>query len=164
MTSLIQIGRGSRLLLLAALLISTALPATARVVHFSDGVQLPSPQVSEQDPNIRYISGGIGETSENYLLSLHKDYNLQLLFAEEKTGVYLSDVDVQITDKKGQVFLNTKADGPYLLAQLSPGRYKVSATHLGKTKTLDAVLKNEKQRKYFVYFPQEEQTNVPSSP
>jgi hypothetical protein len=156
MTSRTQTGQSIRILLLAALFVSLALPAAARTVHFSNGVELPSPQVSEQDPSVNYISGGIGETSENYLLSLHKDYSLHILFAEEKTGVYLSDVDVQITDKKNHVFLNTKTQGPYLLVKLVPGRYKVSATHLGQTKTLNAVLKKDQPRKYFVYFPQEQ--------
>jgi len=54
-------------------------------------------------------------------------YNLNLLFAARGSGEYLSNVHVQIADTKGNVQLDTVAQGPYLYVNLKPGRYIINA-------------------------------------
>ena len=43
-------------------------------------------------------------------------------------GNYLSAVDVTVTDAAGNVVVSTRTAGPWLILDLSPGTYQVSAT------------------------------------
>lgn len=77
-----------------------------------------------------FISGGIGESEVRELESVQNDYNLKLTLAAEN-GMYLADVPVRITDKQGNVMVDTVSEGPILLTQLPPGTYKVTARAQG---------------------------------
>jgi tRNA(Leu) C34 or U34 (ribose-2'-O)-methylase TrmL len=46
---------------------------------------------------------------------------------------YLADVQVQVHDAHGHEVLNTRANGPFLLARLAPGHYEVDARFGGRT-------------------------------
>ena len=87
-------------------------------------------QQSAVDSSIRYVSGGIGEPGRSSLMAMQKDFNLKLMFADTK-GPYLSDVNVTISDNKGQTLIDTVTDGPYLFAKLKPGTYRVKSTYQG---------------------------------
>jgi hypothetical protein len=76
---------------------------------------------------VTYMSGGVGEESMERLKSLAGDFNLKLVFAL-KSGDYLSDVRVAIQDAGGRTILDTTAKGPWLLARLPPGSYRIVAT------------------------------------
>lgn len=76
---------------------------------------------------VTYISGGVGEESMERLKALSGDFNLKLVFAL-KSGDYLSDVRVTILDAGGSTILDTTARGPWLLARLPPGNYRIVAT------------------------------------
>ena len=73
------------------------------------------------------MSGGIGGAERQALRAAAPNYNLHLLFAGQGTGEYLSDVKVTITDASGVVVLDAVSEGPYFLARLAPGRYRVTA-------------------------------------
>jgi hypothetical protein len=91
-----------------------------------DNFTLPEPQVSEQSPDVTYVSGGVGDLGKEEIEALQRQYNLKLLFASTG-GNYLGDVNVDIADKKGRTLLSTVTDGPFLLVKLKPGRYTVTA-------------------------------------
>ena len=76
---------------------------------------------------VSFVSGGVGKYETDAMQSVRRDYNLHLLFAVQGTGEYLSNVKVNITDAKGNSYLDTIADGPMLFANLKPGRYTVYA-------------------------------------
>jgi len=76
---------------------------------------------------ITYVSGGVGEDESTAIRAMESKFNLHLLFAE-KSGTYLSGVDVVIMSATGTTIIALKSDGPMLLMRLAPGRYLVSAT------------------------------------
>jgi hypothetical protein len=86
-----------------------------------------------------YVSGGIGEDEVQLADAISRYFNLQLVFAE-RTGAFLADVDLHITDAAGQTVLDTVSEGPMFLAKVPPGRYRVAAEANGqvRTATVDA--------------------------
>ena len=82
--------------------------------------------------DITYVSGGFGMDERQELNSVARDYNLKLVFAEKGSGAYVADVSLAIADAKGHTVLNAVAEGPWFLAKLAPGRYKVTAEAMGQ--------------------------------
>lgn len=85
-----------------------------------------------QQGNVAYRMGGIGEDEAQAMQAAARQYPLTLEFAArtgEDRGGYLADVDVAIRDGRGNQVLQAKADGPFLLVRLPPGRYVVTAKH-----------------------------------
>jgi len=107
---------------------------------------LPLALHAQDDPRMRYLdmgtyegvpylSGGIGLDEREYITrTLAADYNLKLELAASN-GDYVADVDVQVRDSSGQTVLRATAQGPWLFARLSPGRYTVEATAEGRSFT-----------------------------
>jgi hypothetical protein len=83
------------------------------------------------DGDIRYVSGGIGESERTELDTLSSQFNLRLLFATEGSGEYLSSVKVNILDSRGGPILTAESKGPWFLAQLPAGDYSVEVTPTG---------------------------------
>lgn len=81
---------------------------------------------------VSYASGGVGIDSIERLTALSGNFNLKLIFAM-KSGDYVSNVKVAISDARGNTLLDTVSDGPWLLAKLAAGSYQVTATYAGKT-------------------------------
>ena len=80
--------------------------------------------------NVKFISGGVSDDSAERMAARGKEFNLKLLFAA-KDGHYLADVAVSISDAGNRKILDTVSEGPFLLAQLPPGKYAISATYAG---------------------------------
>lgn len=85
---------------------------------------------------VRYLTGGIGSDESSAIKAEFSRYALSITLASRRDGkdVFLADVPVVIRDAAGTVVLEATTDGPYLLADLSPGRYQVSATYGGEEK------------------------------
>jgi hypothetical protein len=81
-----------------------------------------------------YVTGGIGSGEEESLKQRSNQFSLRILVAATKSGAYLANVKVQIVDVAGKKVLETTTDGPWLLANLKLGEYKVSATYGGQTR------------------------------
>ncbi|MBK5969146.1 MULTISPECIES: hypothetical protein [Thiorhodovibrio] len=97
----------------------------------------PASSLPQFDPNYftqgqyqghAWVSGGIG-THEREQLSKHfgQEYNLKLEFARVN-GHYLGDVAVTITDPGGDPVLSAPSPGPWFLAKLPAGEYRVIAS------------------------------------
>ena len=80
---------------------------------------------------LTYASGGVGEESRQQLGAHASEFNLKLVFAMA-SGTYLSTVRVAITDAKGKTLLEATSDGPWFLAKLPMGNYRVVASYAGK--------------------------------
>jgi len=99
-----------------------------------DPVTLPSPTdrlkpVVTKD--ITYLCGGIGEEETSFMKQEAKGYDLMLTFAA-RDGAYLADVNVTISDPKGNAVLQTSCDSPILLVDLpNSGNYRVVADAAG---------------------------------
>lgn len=73
-----------------------------------------------------YMSGGVGLEARTALAQNEKNANLKLVFTEPQ-GSYLANIQVTVTDRQGAVVFDTQTEGPWLLARLAPGTYKVVA-------------------------------------
>ncbi len=90
--------------------------------------ELPAPQTQN---DVTYLCGGVGVEEADYVKRAAKDYDMMLTFATAD-GSYLADVDVAITDPKGQYVLQAKCDGPLMLVDLpQSGNYRVRADTAG---------------------------------
>ena len=87
--------------------------------------------------NVSYVSGGVGEEHAQAMEAVRRDYPLTILFVREDKpkNAYLADIPVVIKDAKGKVVLEATSDGPFLYVKMPAGRYSVSATHEGDTRT-----------------------------
>ena len=83
-------------------------------------------------------TGGIGE-EERRALESDARYNLKLV-AANRAGQYISDVDGTIVDERGAVVVAARIAGPWLLADLPPGRYRVVAVYEGTRQSRDVVV------------------------
>lgn len=86
--------------------------------------------------DICYISGGIGDDEVRELKSVAKGFLLEIVFVQKantednnRIEEYLASVKLQIKDAKGNVVVETETDGPFFLADLPPGKYKITAEH-----------------------------------
>jgi|SRR6516225_7234955 hypothetical protein len=91
------------------------------------------PQVQQQG-DVSFVSGGVGLDESRALLSAQHDWPLSLRFTQ-RSGEYVADVRVQITDSHGASVLDTTSRGPYMLVRVRPGRYSVHVSHAGVDKT-----------------------------
>ena len=102
---------------------------------------------------IAYVSGGIGMEEREALQAAAKDYNLKLVFAEKGSGAYLADVKVVIADGRGVKRLDAESEGPWFLAKLPPGRYKVTAETGGRRLVQSATIGNKGRAELHFYWP-----------
>ncbi len=91
---------------------------------------------SQNQGNVNFVSGGVGEDEAASMQSQAAGYPLQLQFVQkaQPRDEFLSDVKVRITDRSGNVVLDTVSNGPFLLAKVGPGRYQVEADYNGVVK------------------------------
>lgn len=84
---------------------------------------------------VAYMSGGIGQDESAAMQAEGRKWPVTLEFAinQKPRAEFAADVQVQVRDARGQTVLQTRADGPFLLARLAPGRYQVNATLQGRT-------------------------------
>lgn len=81
--------------------------------------------------NVPYVSGGVGLDSIDRLDMMANQFNLKLVFAL-KSGEYLSEVKVTITDAAGRAIVDALSDGPWFLTKLPQGKYQVVANFAGR--------------------------------
>jgi hypothetical protein len=84
--------------------------------------------------NVKFISGGVSDDSAERMAAIGKEFNFKLLFTA-KDGHYLADVAISISDAANRKVLETVSEGPFLFAQLAPGKYAIAATYAGVTQT-----------------------------
>jgi hypothetical protein len=83
--------------------------------------------------DVTYLCGGVGEEEVQAMKQQAKDYDLMLTFAA-RDGAYLADVDVDISDARGNSVLQANCDSPMLLIDLpKAGTYRVHADAAGYT-------------------------------
>lgn len=113
----------------ARMLIAAVVVATAPVIAAAAGDGSLRPRVR---------SGGVGE-EERQALAADTRYNLKVVTAM-RGGQYLTDVDVKIVDQRGSEVVAARMAGPWLLAEIPPGRYRVVADYRGTIVTRDVAI------------------------
>lgn len=109
----------------AALLLGAALGTAAQA--------LPAPQTS--DSGVRFVSGGIGEAESAAFKREAARWPLTVEIYARSGGrnAFTADADVTLTGAKGATVLQARTEGPFLLADVPPGRYDVQVMLDGKT-------------------------------
>jgi hypothetical protein len=100
----------------------------------------------------RWVSGGVSQEERLDMLMLLPEYNLRVLTAAEKSGEYLAAAQVVVRDATGRVVLETVLDGPFLLADLLPGKYELRATYAGKSHVRALTIPASGRREVFLYW------------
>jgi len=80
-----------------------------------------------QDRGIAYVTGGVGEDEAAAMRAVASHYSMRARFTTS-AGEFVSDVSVRMSNADGQLIFAANSDGPYLYAQVPPGRYRLSAT------------------------------------
>jgi hypothetical protein len=101
------------------------------------------PQVQTQGV-VKYVSGGVGEEEAAAFKHAAATYPLEMLFVQKALprDEYLADVRVSVRDRSGNALLETTADGPFLLAELPAGTYRIEAEFRGERKHQTAVVRS----------------------
>ncbi|MDR6207923.1 hypothetical protein [Paraburkholderia graminis] len=76
---------------------------------------------------ITYVTGGVGEDEAAAMRAVASRYSMRARFTTS-TGEFISDVSVRMFTPDGTLIFAAITDGPYLYAQVPPGRYRLSAT------------------------------------
>lgn len=101
----------------------------------------------ERQGQVSFVSGGVGDDEAQAIKSMAANYPVEMLFvAKGNPNQYLANVKVLITDRTGNVVLDTTTRGPFLFAKLPPGRYSVSAEAEGGVKKQNIQVTGARQR------------------
>jgi hypothetical protein len=127
------------IVLMAGLLAGWAWPAAAQslVVHTQG--------------QVRYVSGGVGENERLELVAMHAEFNVHMTFAVKRAGNFVADVAIEVTDDSGRV-LDAVSEGPWLYAQLEPGRYRLHASYAGAAQARDFRVRAGRQTELYLYW------------
>ncbi len=131
MQKLIESYRSTSVLFLGLFVLFLVSPLTSIFANELSGGIVKS----ETQQGYSFMSGGVGTDERNEMIQQSSQYDLALSFAAP-AGNYLSDVQVVITDQRGNQVINTTTAGPLFYAQLPPGRYNVKATLNGQTQEI----------------------------
>jgi hypothetical protein len=133
-----------------ALLLATMLYSGTALAQSDAG--LPAVQTSG---TVQYLSGGIGLDESTAIKSASAAWPLTLEFsvAAPERALFASGVKVEIRDGKGVVLLGTTAAGPYLLAKLAPGAYRIEATLDGKALQRQVQIKTGQPQRVALVWP-----------
>jgi len=80
-----------------------------------------------------YVTGGVSDDERIEMQKSREQYSLWVMTAARKSGAYLSDVHLTITDSNKKVVFDAPIDGPWLFLDLPLGRYTIAATYKGET-------------------------------
>jgi hypothetical protein len=105
-----------------------------------------------RDRDVYWVSGGVGADERDEMVMALPDANLKLLTAAEKSGAFLSAVEVVLRDAGGRPVLETSLDGPWLLARLPPGEYALVATYGGRREIRTFTVPATGRREIFLYW------------
>ena len=104
-------------------------------------------KVMEVSNEVSIMYGGIGKPERTLMDKYVGDYNLKLVFTALPSNKYLSNVVVNILNKKEQRIIKVISEGPIFFASLLPGIYTVKAIFQGKEKLFEHVEVTKEDKK-----------------
>jgi hypothetical protein len=116
----------------------------------------PSLPPVQSQGQTQFVSGGIGKDESEAMLKARSAWSLalELTQATGSGAEYISDVQITIKDKLGNTVLDTTTDGPYLLVNLSPGKYSLDATYQSTTLHRNLSLQEGAAKKMTLIWPE----------
>lgn len=104
------------------------------------------------DDAVRVVSGGVGGDERAAIEAQQADYSLKIILIG-KGGMYLSDVAVSIHDASGAEVVNHTAEGPFVLADLPAGTYRLGFLAAdGASQKLNVTIVEGQRREVHVRF------------
>lgn len=103
----------------------------------------------QSESGISYLNGGIGADEQAQMQRDARDWPLHMTFSEGKAGAFVADAQVKITDKAGKTVFALNGAGPLTYVKLSPGEYRVMASHKGKELTRQVHVDHKGGNLYF---------------
>ena len=97
-----------------------------------------------------YLNGGVGESSEQYMRKIAKDWPLRMIFSERKDNEFVADIKLLVVDAHGVPYLQLSDAGPMTYAMLPVGKYRITAQFRGRSETRGVTLDGDTGRD--VYF------------
>lgn len=131
-----------------SLSISCVLLATA-VGTYNVALAMSEGRTTQNEP---FVTGEIAAGEREALERHTQEFNLRIVTAARRSGAYLADAQVKVLGKSGEILLDTRLDGPWLLVELNPGDYTVDATLAGQTVRKSTTIRAGEQREMDFYF------------
>lgn len=78
-----------------------------------------------------YRNGGIGMGEQHAMKQAAHDYNLRMLFSENKDDNFVADVKLHIANDHGKQVFALSSAGPMTDVRLPDGTYRVTASYKG---------------------------------
>ena len=102
----------------------------------AQGAGLPPEQ---RAGDVAFVTGGVSDEEATAFKGAMAAYPLAIEVVQSNAGrgAYTAGATVQVARRSGEVMLNTRADGPFVLVRVPPGDYVVTATFNGRTLTKD---------------------------
>ena len=113
--------------------------------------QIPETQYSQ---GISYITGGVGEEESTAILAEAKQWPLLLELSqlENGRGVWIFGSQIKILNAKNTVVFDAKADGPYMLINLTAGDYAIQASYQGVEQKRSISVKAGQSQKISIFW------------
>lgn len=129
--------------------------ATASTSASSSAPALPR---EHRQGEVVWMSGGIGLDESQAMQQAARDWPLTIEFARRDgaRSDYLADVEVLVRDARGHEVLGTRAQGPFLMAKLAPGRYTVEAARGDQVLRRDVQIRAGQPARVLMLWPQHE--------
>ena len=140
-----RLMRAPRRALLGGLSSVALLAMVSLPVHAQDELIIVEPALATM-----YLNGGVGESSEQYMRKIAKDWPLRMIFSERKDNEFVADIKLLIVDAHGVPYLQLSDAGPMTYAMLPAGKYRVTAQFRGRSETREVTLDGKTGRD--VYF------------
>lgn len=90
-------------------------------------------RTASYDPNISYVTGGIGDDERMAMENAQHDYNVHVTNVGPE-GAFVGETQLAVLDAKGRQIFDTVA-GPLFYINLEPGKYTISAVNAGMKQT-----------------------------
>src|SRR5512146_125350 len=76
-----------------------------------------------QAGSVSYVSGGVSDDDAAAFKQMRSSYPLSIELVQQQPGrnEFTADANVKVIDMNGNVVLDAKADGPFMLVRLPPG-------------------------------------------
>ena len=101
---------------------------------------------------ISYITGGVGEEELAYLKAQEQNFNVRVLI-KAKSGDFISEIAVHITNSKKAEILRVESAGPYLYTKLPAGAYFIETKSVnGAVKTTKFTVPNKGNREVQIVY------------
>ena len=104
-----------------------ALAAVALASH----AQTPAPERLQPASTIEFVTGGVGMDEHTAMKQMAREYPLRVVMSG-RDGAYFVAQDFKLM-QDGRVVLSLPSAGPWLLADVPPGRYTVEGVFDGET-------------------------------